>query len=86
MSLFSSTLSDESYGMILWSEIYGCVRHLNLSYDDLMSMPVHIRKFWIRKNNLDYEERNNRNNDPQGNTMGINAYAKMEQNKIANAQ
>ena len=63
MSLFSSTLSDSSYGSILWSEIYGCVRHLNLSFDDIMNMPVHIRKFWIHKNNIDYEERNNRQNN-----------------------
>ena len=84
MSLFLSMSSDHSENLSLWNEIYGCVKYLNISYETIMKMPTYVRKFWIKKNNQEYEEKVSKENGmpSNSNSVGINAYAKLEQDKL----
>ena len=47
-------------------------------------MPTYVRKFWIKKNNQEYEEKVSKENGmpSNSNSVGINAYAKLEQDKL----
>ena len=86
ISLFSSLNYNDTYEYAFWNEIFGCVNFLNLPYETIMNMPVHIRKFWIQKHNQtadELEKRLNGNKD-EGTSIvsgeGLNAYARQEQN------
>ena len=72
----------------LWNEIFGCVNYLKLKYDTVLSMPVHIRKYWINRNNADAEQyelnSNKSKNESMVNGDGINSYAKLEQTRNKN--
>lgn len=85
ISLFSSQKYDEGYETAFWNEIFGCVNYLNLPYDTVMNMPIHIRKFWIEKHNKNAEEAEEaaKNKDGSSSIGGeaINSYALLEQNK-----
>jgi len=71
--------------MSFWNEIFGCVNYLNLPYDTVMNMPIHIRKFWIQKHNQQAEERNAESQKENGMSIvdgeSLNAYARQEQQK-----
>jgi len=85
ISLFSSIKFDSDYEMSFWNEIFGCVNYLNLPYETVMDMPIHIRKFWIQKHNQRAEEREAAIKKEGGMSIvdgeSINAYAKQEQQK-----
>lgn len=78
---------DNDYEMRFWNEIFGCVNYLNLPYDTVMNMPIHVRKFWIQKHNQTIEEqekeRAEKGNGKQATVSGamLNSYAKTEQSK-----
>ena len=85
INLFSSIKYDQEYEMSFWNEIYGCVSNLGISYETIMSMPVHIRKFWIAKHNIEAEKMEAQ---LSGNAGGpkvegemLNDFAIMEQSK-----
>lgn len=85
ISLFSSVNYDSNYEAAFWNEIFGCVNYLNLPYDTVMNMPIHIRKFWIQKHNQQAEEEAKSLNKDNGTSVingeSINAYARQEQGK-----
>ena len=67
-------------------EIWGCVEYLEIPYETVMSMPVHLRKYWIIKHNRKAEE-NRASNDNGGNGMSMlamNKFAKMKQETESN--
>lgn len=74
---------DENYEMGFWNEIFGCVNYLNLPYDTVMNLPIHIRKFWIQKNNQEAAEMREQMDKDKGTVSKsgemINSYARTEQ-------
>lgn len=40
------------------SELLGCVKHLNLSFKELLDMPTYMRKMMIQLHNKDTEKKN----------------------------
>ena len=86
ISLFLSIQYDNDYEESFWNEIYGCVNYLAIPYETVMSMPIHIRKLWIRKHNAETEKRESESNGGNGtkNSNGefINSFALLEQNRM----
>jgi hypothetical protein len=66
-------------------EEWGCFKHIGMSWDMIMRLPIHERRELIRKHNRDVEMENNRINNPNGTDIrtyegeSLNTFAKMEQ-------
>lgn len=65
----------------------GCVKHTGLALDEVMEMPIYMRKNWIRLHNKTEEEAAKKAEEGanNGNTRtmegnGINAFAKLQIN------
>ena len=58
--------------------------YLKISFDELMDMPVYVRKFWIDKYVASSNATNKEPNSSVVNGANINTYAKLEQNKKKN--
>lgn len=63
-------------------EIWGCFKHIGISMDILMKMPIHDRKFYIYKHNSEQSEHKSGNNNPSNDKNAnedVNKFAKMSQ-------
>ena len=66
-------------------EIWGCFKHVGMSWDMIMKLPIQDRRALIQKHNREQEAINNEvegNNSPNNRTYEgemINTFAKMEQ-------
>ena len=78
------TVDVEVFERSFWEEIYGCVKYIGIPYDTVMSMPVHDRKTWIQKHNLEAKKKDTPPDmDKNGNGVisgeMLNGFAKNEQ-------
>lgn len=79
--LFSSI--SPNYERNLKDELYGCFKYIGIPFDILDRMPVRDRRFYISKHNNVIETEASKASDQ--NKIGgesINAYAKLEQEKL----
>ena len=71
-------------------EIWGCFKHVGMSWDMIMKLPIQDRRTLIYKHNLeqdminsDYEKRENGNsNNRYYEGESINTFARMEQSNM----
>lgn len=69
-------------------EIWGCFKHVGMSWDMIMKLPIQDRRTLIQKHNREQEAINNEiegNNSPSNRTYEgemINTFAKMEQSNM----
>ena len=69
-------------------EIWGCFKHVGMSWDMIMKLPIQDRRTLIQKHNREQEAINNEiegNNSLNNRTYEgemINTFAKMEQSNI----
>lgn len=69
-------------------EIWGCFKHVGMSWDMIMKLPIQDRRALIQKHNREQEAINNEiegNNSPNNRTYEgemINTFAKMEQSNM----
>lgn len=85
-------MESNEYLTALWEEIRGCVKYTGLSLDEVMSMPVHLRKNWIEMHNAaeseaarqqkEQEKKNDNVHSLEG--SAINSYAALEQKRNGN--
>lgn len=78
-------ISPTEYSKNLTDEIYGCVKHVGMSYDMVMKLPIQERRSMIHKHNMEqesiereYTESNDKNNRRYEGDA-INTFAKLEQ-------
>lgn len=88
MTNFYFSISPNEYARNLLDEIWGCFKHIGMSWDMIMKLPIQDRRALIHKHNLEQETINNEI-EGRGNTNvrtyegeSINTFAKMEQNDI----
>lgn len=69
-------------------EVWGCFKHVGMSWDMIMKLPIQDRRTLIHKHNLeqeminsDYEKRENGNNRYYEGES-INTFARMEQSNM----
>ena len=69
-------------------ELWGCFKHVGMSWDMVMKLPIQDRRALIHKHNLEQEEINREyEGDSSSNTRyyegeSINTFAQMEQNNL----
>ena len=69
-------------------EIWGCFKHVGMSWDMIMKLPIQDRRTLIQKHNREQEAINNEiegNNSPSNRTYEgemIDTFAKMEQSNM----
>ena len=69
-------------------EVWGCFKHVGMSWDMIMKLPIQDRRTLIQKHNREQEAINNEiegNNSPSNRTYEgemINTFAKMEQSNM----
>jgi hypothetical protein len=69
-------------------ELWGCFKHVGMSWDMIMKLPIQDRRTLIQKHNREQEAINNEiegNNTPNNRTYEgemINTFAKMEQSNM----
>lgn len=70
-------------------ELWGCFKHVGMSWDMVMKLPIQDRRTLIHKHNLEQEEINREyeGGDGASNTRyyegeSINTFAQMEQNNL----
>jgi hypothetical protein len=70
-------------------ELWGCFKHVGMSWDMIMKLPIQDRRNLIYKHNIEQEENNkeNGNNQSGGSTRyyegeSINTFARMEQSNM----
>lgn len=77
-----SGLSKE-LAIALNEELFGCMKYINLRYDELMRMPTKYRKFYIKRHNDTIREENSRNNgETYSNIDAINGVADMAMHRM----
>lgn len=80
-NLFFS-ISPSEFEASLKEEIWGCYKYIGIPIETIYSMPVHDRKFFIMKHNMDVKEENEKtaNNSNSGTITGeaLNNYAAKE--------
>jgi hypothetical protein len=81
-------ITPSEYEAALKEEIWGCFKHMNIPLETIYSMPVMDRKYFIRKHNEAvkkeneaYENAGNSGKESNIEGVGINSYAKLEQQK-----
>lgn len=85
MTNFYFSISPTDYAKNLLDEIWGCFKHVGMSWDMIMKLPIQDRRALIHKHNLE-QESINREIDGHGDSNTrtyegdtINTFAKMEQ-------
>ena len=69
-------------------EMWGCFKHVGMSWDMIMKLPIQDRRTLIHKHNLEQEQINEeidgkgRNNNRYYEGESINTFAKMEQSNM----
>lgn len=85
LTSFYFLISPTEYAKNLLDEEWGCFKHIGMSWDMIMKMPIQDRRALIRKHNIEQEELNK---ELEGGSNGnirtfegesINTYAKLEQ-------
>lgn len=79
-NLFLLLYKDPVYEVNFWNELYACVQYLGFRLDEVMHLPVYIRRLWMNKNRERAQAANSNQNGTTtiGNAM-INSYAKRDQ-------
>ena len=78
--LFSSISPD--YEKNLKDELFGCFKHIGISFEVLNKMPVRDRKYYILKHNEEVKRQNEElkhNKSGTKSSYDINQYAEMSQ-------
>ena len=82
---FYFLISPNEYARNLSDELYGCFKHVGMSWDMIMSMPIQERRAMIHRHNVEQDSINKRiEAETGGPTMSydgeaINRFAQMEQ-------
>lgn len=70
-------------------ELWGCFKHVGMSWDMVMKLPIQDRRTLIHKHNLEQEEINREFDGGDGSLStryyegeSINTFAQMEQNNL----
>jgi hypothetical protein len=70
-------------------ELWGCFKHVGMSWDMIMKLPIQDRRNLIYKHNIEQEETNKENNNEHGDSTtryyegeSINTFARMEQSNM----
>lgn len=68
-------------------EIWGCFKHIGMSYDMIMKLPIQDRRALIYKHNMEQDAISREFDKTQGNVRtyegeSLNTFARMEQNDI----
>jgi hypothetical protein len=70
-------------------ELWGCFKHIGMSWDMIMKLPIQDRRNLIYKHNIEQEETNKENNNERGDSTtryyegeSINTFARMEQSNM----
>lgn len=82
MTNFYFSISPNEYYNNLLEEEWGCFKHIGMSWDMIMKLPIHERRELIRKHNRDIEQENARFDSSNTRTYegeSLNTFAKMEQ-------
>ena len=53
-------ISPNDYSRNLTDEIYGCIKHVGMSYDMVMRLPIQERRSMIRKHNMEQDQSSRR--------------------------
>jgi hypothetical protein len=70
------------------NEVWGCFKHVGMSWDMIMKLPIQDRRALIHKHNLEQEEINKEFDSETGNNTryyegeSINTFARMEQSNM----
>lgn len=72
------------------NELWGCFKHVGMSWDMIMKLPIQDRRALIYKHNLEQEELENNHNSEYGEGVSsrhyegdsINTFARMEQSNM----
>ena len=88
MTSFYFSISPDEYAKNLSDEIYGCFKHIGMSWDMIMKLPIQERRAFIHRHNMEQDviEREY-NNQGQSNVRtyegeSLNTFARMEQNNL----
>lgn len=83
---FYFSISPTEYAKNLADEIWGCFKHVGMSYDMIMRLPIQDRRMFIHKHNMEQDAINREieGNKGDGTTRtyegeAINTFARMEQ-------
>lgn len=88
MTNFYFLISPTDYAKNLMDEIWGCFKHVGMSWDMIMKLPIQDRRTLIRKHNIEQEQINNEyESHENSNTRyyegeSINTFARMEQSNM----
>lgn len=68
-------------------EIWGCFKHIGMSYDMIMKLPIQDRRAFIYKHNMEQDAISREFDKTQGNVRtyegeSLNTFARMEQNDM----
>ena len=68
-------------------EIWGCFKHIGMSYDMIMKLPIQDRRALIYKHNMEQDALSREFDKTQGNVRtyegeSLNTFARMEQNDM----
>ena len=68
-------------------EIWGCFKHIGMSYDMIMKLPIQDRRALIYKHNMEQDAISREFDKTQGSVRtyegeSLNTFARMEQNDI----
>ncbi len=68
-------------------EIWGCFKHIGMSYDMIMKLPIQDRRALIYKHNMEQDAISREFDKTQGNVRtyegeSLNTFARMEQNDM----
>ena len=78
-------ISPTEYSKNLLDEEWGCFKHVGMSWDMIMKLPIQDRRSLIHKHNLEQEEINKEIDGNSGSNVrtyegeSINTFAKLEQ-------
>ena len=85
--LFSS-ISPE-YERLLKEELFGCFKHINIPFEELLRMPTRDRKYYILKHNeaaiAEQQEYENMQKGTSSKTEAIDRYTDIDQANLKNA-
>lgn len=86
LTSFYFSISQSDYYRNYLDEIWGCVKHVGMSYEMTMSLPIQERRAFIRKHNLETDAINREIERSTGNGNsthlegeGINRFAERSQ-------
>jgi hypothetical protein len=85
---FYFSISPNEYAKNLLDEEWGCFKHIGMSWDMIMRLPIQDRRALIHKHNKEQEVINNElegkksSNERTYEGASLNTFAKMEQSNI----